>query len=262
MAIEDFMQRLVIWGTGELGGRVAQRWTAGPVVGITQSTKRHSTLQAMGVEARVGSAANILQSEDAFLLAIPGYAAQAEAIAQLQITKTGVPRRAVLISSTGYYGPNASGPISPGTPPGPEDRARGIAATEAAFRDWAGETGVAIRFGGLHRPGRGPITPLARRGSAPAGPPNKILCLIHYDDAATAVLAALTLKDVEPVYVGMTLPSPTRQDYYEAACDRLNLPAPSFTAPLNRPPHYDIAAFQRDLLAQPAHPDWREALLP
>ena len=83
--------RLVIWGAGELGGRVAQLWTQGPVVGITKTLNRHSTLQAMGVEARLGSAVDVLQPEDSLLLAIPGYAAQAEAIAQL--TETPPPQK-------------------------------------------------------------------------------------------------------------------------------------------------------------------------
>ena len=253
------MGRLVIWGAGELGGRVAQLWTHGPVVGFTKTLNRHSTLQAMGVEARLGSAADLLQPDDALLLAIPGYAAQAEAIAQL--TGTPPPKRAVLISSTGYYGPSVRGPIAPDSPAGPEERAQNIAATENAFRQWAGDGGVVIRFGGLHRPGRGPITPLARRGTPPPGPPNKLLTLIHYDDAAIATVQALVLPNPAPTYIGFTLPSPTRQDYYTAACESLQLAPPTFTEAVANPPQYDLERFQMDLLPHPTHPDWHEALL-
>ena len=250
--------RLVIWGAGELGGRVAKLWTHGPVVGFTKSLNRHSTLQALGVEARVGSAADMLQPDDTLLLAIPGYAAQAEAIAQLAGTPP--PQRAVLISSTGYYGPSARGPISPASPAGPEERAQSIATTETAFRQWAGDGGVVIRFGGLYRPGRGPITPLARRGTAPSGPPNKLLTLIHYDDAAIATTKALQLPNPASTYIGFTQPSPTRQDYYTAACKSLKLAPPTFTEAIDRPPQYDIKRFQTDLLSLPTHPDWHEAL--
>ena len=253
------MGRLVIWGAGELGGRVARLWSQGPVVGITKTPNRHSTLQAMGVEARVGSAVNILQPQDTLLLAMPGYAAQGEAIAQL--LDTPAPQRAVLISSTGYYGPNARGAIGPDTPPGPEDRPQKIARTEESFRHWAGSAGVVLRFGGLHRPGRGPITPLARRGTAPSGPPNKVLALIHYDDAAIATAKALEMLHPANTYVGFTLPSPTRREYYTAACHSLGLAPPTFGEAIVNPPVIDISSFQADLLPEPTHPDWHEALL-
>lgn len=256
--VGQHMGRLVIWGAGELGGRVAKLWKHSSVVGITKTLNRHSTLQAIGVEARVGSAADVLQPDDTLLLAIPGYAAQGEAIAQLASTPP--PQRAVLISSTGYYGPNASGYITADTPPGSEERPQNIAATERAFRQWTGDAGIVIRFGGLYRPGRGPITPLARRGTAPAGPPNKVLALIHYDDAAIATARALERPNPEPTYIGFTLPSPTRQEYYTAACQALELSPPTFTAPLSNPPEYDVTRFQAQLLPQPTHPDWLEAI--
>ena len=252
------MTRLTIWGAGELGGRVAERWHDGPIIGITQTTRRHSSLQAMGVEARIGSAADILLPSDLLLLAIPGYANQGEALAQ--ILHLPAPRRAVLISSTGYYGASASGFLTAQSSAGTEDRAQAIAAVERTFLEWTDRRGVIIRFGGLHRSGRGPITPLARRKAAPLGPPNRLLTLIHYDDAATATVNALKHPDPQPIYIGFTNPSPTRRDYYEAACRSLNLSPPEFTAALANPPQYDIAAFQRDLLPQVEHPDWQEAL--
>ncbi|MGK7911834.1 MAG: hypothetical protein AB4050_10200 [Synechococcus sp.] len=258
IVVEQRMGRLVIWGAGELGGRVAQLWKNGSVVGITKTLNRHSTLQAMGVEARVGSAADILKPDDTLLLAIPGYAAQGEAISQL--SQTPPPQRAVLISSTGYYGSNASGLITTETPPGPEERPQYIAATEHAFRTWAGEAGIVIRFGGLYRPGRGPITPLARRGTAPAGPPNKLLALIHYDDAAVATTTALELPHPDSTYIGLTLPSPTRQQYYTAACQALELAPPTFTTPQSDPPKYDVTRFKSQLLPHPTHPNWLEAI--
>ncbi len=256
--MEQRMGRLVIWGAGELGGRVAKLWPHGPVVGITKTLKRHSTLQAMGVEARVGSAVDVLKPDDTLLLAIPGFAAQGEAIAQLAHTPP--PQRAVLISSTGYYGPNASGRITTDTSPGSEERPQNIAATEQAFRHWAGDAGIVIRFGGLYRPGRGPITPLARRGTVPPGPPNKLLALIHYDDAALATSKALELSNPDPTYIGITLPSPTRQEYYTAACQSLDLAPPKFTEVLSNPPQYDITSFHSQLLPQPTHSDWYEAI--
>ena len=94
----------------------------------------------------------------------------------------------------------------------------------------------------------------------PPGPPNKILALIHYDDAAIATTKALELPNPANTYIGFMLPSPSRQDYYAAACAALQLSPPTFTDAIADPPQYDIGRFQTDLLPHPTHPDWHEAL--
>jgi nucleoside-diphosphate-sugar epimerase len=131
-----------------------------------------------------------------------------------------------------------------------------------AFRAWIGTHGVVLRLGGLYCHGRGPLAALVRREIAPSGPPDTTLALIHYDDAATAALAALRHPTPEPTYIGVVPPCPTRREFYLCACRLTGLPEPVFAAPLGRPPAtYDITRLQRDLLPAPAHPDWRDALL-
>jgi nucleoside-diphosphate-sugar epimerase len=144
------------------------------------------------------------------------------------------------------------------TPPGEEARATEIARVEQLFRQWAGSRGVILRLGGLYCPGRGPFSALARRRSFRLGPPDKTLALIHYADAATATWAALRHPAPEPVYLAVTPPCPTRYDFYQAACRQLNLPEPTFSEPLRQPlTQYDVTRLRRDLLPQPAYPDWR-----
>lgn len=253
--------RLVVWGAGELGGRVAVSWAQGgnPVVGLTQGTSRHHDLRRAGVVPRSGSAVDVLTPDDALLLALPGHANQKAAVDALQDTRP--PARAVLISSTGYYGASA-GRVDEDTPRGETQRAMHVEAAERAFRTWAGPCGVVIRFGGLYRPGRGPMSALLRRGTAPEGAPNRTLALIHYTDAATATLAALRHPAPEATYVGVVPPCPTRLEFYTHACAVANLPEPLFmTSPLPHPPAtYDVTRFMRDLLRKPDHPDWRDAL--
>ncbi len=252
--------RLVVWGAGELGGRVAVQWAqAGhPAVGTTQGTSRHDDLRRAGVEPRTGSAADVLQPDDVLLLALPGNANQKAAVEALQHTPR--PNRVVLISSTGYYGTPA-GRVDEATPRGETPHAINVEAAEHAFRAWAGSCGVVIRFGGLYRPGRGPMSALLRRGAAPEGAPNRTLALIHYADAATATSAALSHPAPETTYVGVVPPCPTRLDFYARACEIAGLPEPVFTSPLPHPPAaYDVTRLRRDLLPQPAYPDWREAL--
>lgn len=259
------MKRLIVWGAGELGGRVAQRWVArgGVAIGLTLTEQRHAELQAVGVEPRIGSPIGLLEADDLLLLTIPGHARQHKAVEQLLAAQTPAVHRAVFISVNGYYGlprPELT-TINEDTPGGMDERAMSIAASEQAFRQWAGDSGVILRAGGLYCRGRGPLNAVARRGYPRPGPPNKSLALIHYDDIATAVLAALQHPQPEAVYNVVSPPTPTRQVLYTAICQKLNLPEPTFEAPLPCPPVvYDVTRLRRDLLPQPVYPHWQSAL--
>ena len=251
------MPRLVVWGCGELGGRVAARWQ-GPALGLTRTEEKHDKLREQGVQPELGSTLPWLQSDDLLLLSLPGHERQQAAVAALAGTPP--PRRAVFISTTGYYG-TPTGVVNEQTPVGESARAQSIAAAEHTFRAWAGERGVILRLGGLYGPGRGPMAALARRGTVRLRPPDRTLALIHYDDVATAVSAALTIPAPQPIYLAVTPPCPTRRQFYEAACRRLDLPPPDFAPALNRPPaRFDVSLLRRDLLPIPAYPHWRAAL--
>lgn len=254
------MGRLVVWGAGELGSRVAAAWVrdGGDAVGVTATERRHAALAEAGIEPSTRGVWELLRPDDLLLLALPGHAKQLAAVHAL----AGVPppARAVLISSTGYYGA-PTGLVSESTLRGDADRARAIWGTEQRFRGWAGAAAVVLRLGGLYCRGRGPVAALAGSGEPPAGPPDRTLALVHYDDAATAALAALRCARPERAYLVVTPPCPTRGDFYTAACRELGLAAPYFTPPLGREPaRYDVSLLRRDLLPEPAYPDWRDAL--
>ena len=250
---------LVIWGAGALGSRVGAGW-AGPVHGFTRTTARHATLRRAGIEPAVGDPLDLLAGGAAaqlrLLVALPGHEAQGAAIARLQ--RIAPPVRAVLISTTGYYG-SQGGRLNEETPAGDEARARSIAEVEEAFAAWAGEQGVILRMGGLYDDQRGPCAALRRRGTTRSPiVPNKVLPLIHYDDAASAVGAALRRAPVAPCYLTVTPPCPTRAEFYAEACHRLKLPIPPQAPAQDAPPAiYDVALLRRDLLPHPAYPDWR-----
>jgi nucleoside-diphosphate-sugar epimerase len=228
------------------------------VLGLTRSATRHDDLRTHGITPRTGGASGLLAPDDTLLLALPGNAKQQAAIEAL--ANTPPPVRAVLISSIGYYG-TPHGHVDEDTPAGNNAHATAVKAVELAFRAWAGERGVVLRLGGLYCRGRGPFAALLRRGAVPAGPPDQTLALIHYDDAATATLAALCHPSPESTYIGVTPPCPTRREFYLHACRVAGLPAPSFTAPLDLPAaEYDVTRLQRDLLPEPAYPDWHAAL--
>src|SRR5919108_1211157 len=134
---ERSVMRLVVWGAGELGGRVGASWAKDgmPVLGLTRSTERHNDLRSRGITPLVGGAPGLLMPEDALLLALPGSASQHTAIAAL--ANTPPPARAVLISSTGYYG-SAHGRVDEDTPCGGDAHAAVVKAAEVAFRTWVG----------------------------------------------------------------------------------------------------------------------------
>lgn len=200
----------------------------------------------------------MVRPDDAVLLSTPGSVTQRAVIEALSGVE--VAARAVLISSTGIYGA-PRGRVHAGSPVGSSERARTVADTEAAFRAWAPH-GVILRMGGLYRPGRGPLGPAVRRGRPLPGPGNRTLALIHYDDAATAAVAALRHPAPAGCYVVVSDPNPTREAFYREAAARHGLDAPVFTEPLPFPPaSYDVAPLRLDLLPEPAHPDWRDALV-
>lgn len=254
--------RLVVYGCGTLGALTAAEYAAarGPCVGFTRTPERHPDLRARGVTPAVGSPLATLRPEDRLLLALPGTAAQRAAITELAAAPP--PARVVLISSTGYYGQPA-GAVDEDTPPGPDARSREIAETELLFRAWCGPKGVILRTAGLYQRGRGPLSALRNTGRPPLGPPDRTLGLIHYEDAAAAALSALVHPTPEPVYLTVVPPCPSRRDFYLAACVVLDLPDPTFDAPLKLPPAvYDNSRLRRDLLPEPRHPRWQESLLP
>ena len=254
------IERLIIWGAGELGSRVGYLWrqAGGPVIGFTQTNKRHAELRSAGIKPKLGSPRDLLRPGDGLLFSLPGHASQRQSVQFLAAISP--PARAVFISSTGFYGLPA-GVVNERTPAGEGNRPAAIEAAEQDFFNWAGDSGVIIRLGGLYGPGRGPFAALARRGTARFGPPNKTLPLIHSDDAAAAIVAAFMHPSPQPVYLAVIPPCPTRREFYTAACKQLDLSPPAFDELLPYPPvTFDVRLLQRDLLPDPGHPDWRESL--
>ena len=120
-----------------------------------------------------------------------------------------------------------------------------------------------LRLGGLYRTGRGPLSAYQRKKTIPPGPPNKILALIHYDDAASAAFAAMTIAAPKPHYIVTSRTCPTRQEFYLAASVLLGLPIPTFGKPMLGPPmDYDTSHMEQDLVRTPSHPKWQAALVP
>ena len=253
--------RLIVWGAGELGGRVAGLWRSQSeaVLALTRTKDKHGRLQDLGADTGLGDPVE-WTADDALLISIAGTAKLGDAIARVADREP--PGRVVLTSSTGFY-QGLGGPLDANSGPGTTERAQQINAVETAFKRWTGDHGVILRLGGLYRPGRGPLNALKRRGHAPAGPADSTLALVHYDDAATATFEALRIVKPKSTYIVVTPPCPTRRDFYLAASVILELPLPSFGIPLDGPrADYDVSTLRADLLPTPKHPQWQGALVP
>lgn len=215
--------RAVILGAGNLGSRVAARWD-GDVVAVTATPARHGALVALG--ARPTTEWPALQPGDHLVIAIPGSAAQADAIDRL--ARGVCPARVVLVGTVGFHAPYA-GVITPSSPPGSSPRAMAAGSAEAKLRAWAPDA-VVVRCGGLWCEGRGPAAAFARTGAAPLGPPDAPLPLIAYDEAASLVLRALGEARPPAVVLGVT-EQPTREQYYRELASSLGVTPPAFDAP-------------------------------
>jgi nucleoside-diphosphate-sugar epimerase len=258
---EMVMENLIVWGAGELGGRVAKLAAdAGySTRAYTKSTTRHHDLERAGIGTYVGDPEK-LDAGDSLVLSIAG-TQQLEA-AMDRLSNQEAPKRVILTSSTGYYH-GCSGSLDPDSPAGLTPRAQAISALETKFRNWTGERGVVLRLGGLYRQGRGPLSALRKSGQVPAGTMDRVLPLIHYDDAARATFEAIRHQQPRSTYIAVTPPCPTRREFYLAASVILQLNLPNFDRSLDHAlTEYDVHALKTDLLSEPQHPRWQEALIP
>lgn len=242
--------RITIAGAGHLGSRIA-KCVDRPTWALTQSTLRHEALQSTWVTPTTQWPE--LTSEDDLILCLPGSVLQEQAVQRLR--EHARPRRAVLVSTTGFHAPY-TGRIHSGSPPGTSSRAQQAAKTEAAFAQWMGDQGAIVRLGGLWHESRGPFAAFKRTGRARLGPPNQPMPLIHYDDAATLVWNALL--EGPRVVLGVVC-QPTRHAIYAKAAATFGHPLPDFTAPLLHPPTF-VHEAATALLGTPQHPDWRAGI--
>ncbi len=250
------MARLIIWGAGTLGRLVGAQWH-GTVIGYTQSDKRHAALQAAGIQPRIGDPSDEITAADYLLLALPGHQRQLTAV-QILLANGVTAARAVVISSTGYFG-QQSGRVTPHTPPGKTDRAQAIAQMERTFAHWAGANGVILRPGGLYNAERGPFQAFLRKQQLPDRPLDRTLALVHYADVATAVIQALRHPNPSPAYNIVTPPCPTRRTFYHACADHIGKTFSALAAEsqTNSLVEYDVALLRQHLLPHPAYPDWQ-----
>ncbi len=140
-------------------------------------------------------------------------------------------------SSTGVFSQALGEWVDEATPAVPGNESGKICLeAEERLMDWAKRrnlpnTAVILRFAGLYGPGRIVRRALIEKGEPIPGDPNKLLNLIHIDDAARAVVAALAVDSIDPLYLVSDDRPVMRSEYYALTASLLGAPAPRFVPP-------------------------------
>ena len=178
--------------------------------------------------------------------------------------------RFVYASSTGVYGQTSGEWVDEGSPTHPH-HASGKYCLEAekSVRAWVESRGgraaaIVLRFAGLYGPGRVVRRALVERGEPIPGDPEKLLNLVHIDDAARASVAALAAPRADSIYVISDDRPITRQEYYTCVASILGAPEPRFEPPQPGSPEaardatskrVDNRRMKAQLVAEPSYPD-------
>ncbi len=240
----------VIFGCGYLGRRVAELWRkqGRTVISVTRSPERAELFRSEGLTPYVGDICEPetltgLPDADRVLFAV-GYDRQSgqtqEAVfvdgLKNVLNQVGSRcRRWIYISSTSVYGQNGGRWVDEDSPCEPvQPGGRCCLTAEQLIRqhfpkDDALRRAVVLRLAGIY----GPRRVLARVAELRAGTPiagrsDAWLNLIHVDDAAQVVDAAMNAEQPGPVYlVADDLPV-TRQEYYSRLAELVGAPPPMF----------------------------------
>ncbi|WP_422929967.1 SDR family oxidoreductase [Singulisphaera sp. PoT] len=239
----------LIVGCGYLGQVVGRRLIASGerVLGTVRSPERAAQLAELGIEPQI---ADVLSAES--LQAIPdaerivycvGFDRKAGAsmrsvyvdgLRAFLDARVGRYERLVYASSTGVYGQSDGSWVTEDSPAEPTHESGQVCLdAEKLIRAQAdaSHSAVVLRFAGLYGPGR-IVRRAALCGGEPiAGDPEKFLNLVHIDDAAQAVVAALDAQQPEACYLVCDDRPVHRGEYYGLAASLLDAPPPRFETP-------------------------------
>jgi len=183
----------------------------------------------------------------------------------------------VYISTTGVYHQTDGVWVDETSPTHPRrEGGRAHLQAEAKFRShWPVDSWSILRLSGIYGPGRVPRAADVRAGRAIASPPGGHLNLIHVQDAAAAVVAALDWKtnqtDLrrENLYLVSDDRPVIRREFYREIARQTCSPEPTFVEPESESgvrfrsetdKRIWNRRFKRDLLPRLAYPTYREGL--
>lgn len=183
---------LLVVGAGHLGTRIAKRWrqlhSTATIVGETKTKSSHAQLREAGITPVLAGTSNDSFPNVVFCVpprGDPNYKNIVEAA-----TKR-ASRRFIFTSSTSVHAGAES--ITEDTPARNEGRASFLYQAEEKVLQSA--SGLVVRLSGLYLLNRGPHTFWLSKGVV-SGSEESMVNLIHYDDAAAAMVCTLNLQSL------------------------------------------------------------------
>jgi nucleoside-diphosphate-sugar epimerase len=245
---EPLASTALIVGCGYLGQRVARRLVARgvTVLGTTRSERRAPELAELGVQPLLVSVTEPLTfaalkpaldaaSLDVYYMVPPGrpgnepsprqvvLGGTAHMVKQLKHANL---RRALLVSSTAVYGQQHGEVVDADTDPEPVDERGKLLHEAEQFWRGSGAAYSVLRLAGLYGPGRVVGLRAISEGSPLVGDPQKLLNLIHVDDATDLAIAMMESPTAGPVELGCDGHPVPRIDYYTYLAEKLGVDPP------------------------------------
>ncbi|CDF37085.1 unnamed protein product [Chondrus crispus] len=211
---------LLIIGAGTLGRLIATVWReahpAATILGETRSATSHVAVALAGATPSLAGSSTEKFPYVVFC-APPGQSEDYPAAAAIAASRISSGGRLVFTSSGSVHGRSATR-ITEETPELREGRSLVLA--EAEDKVLAVPEGNVIRLAGLYTRDRGPHVFWLRKRAVP-GPVDSFVNMLHYEDAATAVVAVLRMKEEKregrSKFLACAERSVTRREICEAA---------------------------------------------
>jgi nucleoside-diphosphate-sugar epimerase len=239
----------LIVGCGFLGQRLARRLIDRglTVLGTTRTERRMPELADMGIQPLMVSVTEPLtfaalkpaleaEALDVYYMVPPGRPGNSPSPRQVVLGGTAHMvkqlkhanlRRAMLVSSTAVYGQQHGEVVDADTPPEPvDDRGKLLHEAEQFWLE-SGEPYHVLRLAGLYGPGRVVGLKAVSEGSPLVGDPQKLLNLIHVEDAARLAIAMMEAAAPGRVELGCDGHPVPRADYYAHLADKLGVDRPA-----------------------------------
>lgn len=208
---------LLVVGAGGIGQRVGKQWRAlypdATIIGETRTDEKHDLVTEAGMTPAILGSTPGKFPKVVFCAPPSGSENFGEDV--LAATKRAADDGRVVFTSSGsVHGPTDF--VTESTPYGTTERAQRMIRAEEAVLSFPG--GVAVRLAGLYSLFRGPHVYWSRKGFVPGSAESQVN-MIHYDDAALAVVCALRLEKLPErrTFLASVLNSVTRKQLFEAS---------------------------------------------
>lgn len=204
---QDSYEPVVIAGCGYTGTRIAANLTSGErtVIALTANSRVPiRDVQSLHVDLDTPRSQVVLTGDEAsviYLVPPPSEGTKDTRIRKfLKDILEDVPKKFVLISTTGVYGDVQGAWIDEDAPVNPQtDRARRRLDSELFVAGWARENSVKLvilRVGAIYGPSRVPLDRLRQGITLPAASSGGFLNRIHVDDLTAICIAAINSNAV------------------------------------------------------------------